>query len=271
MTSATFLHALRRLFAVIFSLFMLAPLVVIMILSFTGEGYTRFPPRAFGIRWYETAYNTPAFIDAFKFSLVLSLLVAAISGLLGIVSALILGRTAFRGRDLIVNVIMMPLALPHIVLAIALLQLFSFFAVRTSPYGLLAGQILITLPYVVRLVLTSLGSLNRQFELASQSLGASWWYTLTRVTLPLIAPGVMGGLLFAFLLSFDEVTIAIFMSQPGATTLPTEIFNYASQGDDPVVTAVSGFLIVFAALFVALIERVFGVLRLIVNEEPRAR
>jgi putative spermidine/putrescine transport system permease protein len=226
----------------------------------------QFPPKSFGLRWYYEAIENDAFMAGFAFSLQTASLVALISGVLGLLAALVLTRSAFRGRDAIVSLIMSPLALPHIVLAIALLQLCGTIGIASSPYGLVAGHVLVTMPYVVRLTMTSLVGLDRQIERASYSLGASPWQTLRLVILPMIAPGIGAGVMFAFLLSFDEVTISLFTSLPDRTTLPAEIFNFASQGSDPVITAVSGLMIIVASVLVLLVEKLFGALRLIANE-----
>jgi putative spermidine/putrescine transport system permease protein len=259
--------AARRIFAVVFSVFMLLPLTIILVASFTNEGYVQFPPDSFGIRWYVAAINNRAFMDGLLFSLQTAIGVAAIAGVLGIAGALVLARARFPGRDTILSLLLMPLALPHIVLAIALLQIFGSLRIATSPWGLMAGHVLITLPYVLRLTMTSLLGFDRQIERASASLGATAWQTFRYVTLPIIAPGVVAGLVFAFLLSFDEVTISLFTSLPGRSTLPAEIFNFATQGSDPVVTAVSGLMIIIASGVLLIVERFFGVLRLIANEQ----
>jgi putative spermidine/putrescine transport system permease protein len=264
---AAALTTARRVFAVVFSIFMLLPLTIILVASFTNEGYVQFPPESFGIRWYVAAIENRAFMDGLIFSLETAIGVAVVAGLLGIAGALVLARTRFPGRDAILSLLLMPLALPHIVLAIALLQIFGSFRIATSPWGLMAGHVLITLPYVLRLTMTSLLGFDRQIERASASLGASSWQTFRYVTLPMIAPGVVAGLVFAFLLSFDEVTISLFTSLPGRTTLPAEIFNFATQGSDPVVTAVSGLMIIIASGVLLIVERFFGVLRLIANEQ----
>jgi putative spermidine/putrescine transport system permease protein len=266
MIPSSALHALRRLFAVLFAAFMLLPLAVVLVASFTNESFVRFPPQSFGLRWYWEALSNKAFVDGFLFSIQVAAAVAIVSGVLGVTAALVVARTTFAGRDAIVNLLMMPLALPHIVLALALIQFFGTLALATSPYALVVGHVLITSPYVMRLTMTSLFGLDRQFERASASLGASDWTTFRLVTLPLIAPGVVAGVMFAFLLSFDEVTISLFTAMPGRTTLPAEVFNFASQGSDPVITAVSGLMIIVAGLFVVLVEASFGALRLIANE-----
>ncbi len=258
----------RRAFAVMFAIFMLSPLVVILIASFTGENFVRFPPQSYGINWYIEAINNDDFMSGFVFSLQTASIVAVISGMLGVLSAVVLARTKFRGREAILSLLLMPIALPHIVLAIALLQLFGTLGIASSPYGLVAGHVLLTLPYVLRLTMTSLIGLDRNIENASYSLGASPWQTWRRVMLPMIAPGVAAGIMFAFLLSFDEVTVSLFTSVPGATTLPAQIFNFAAEGSDPIVTSVSGLMIIVASVLLVLVERIFGVLRLVANEQP---
>lgn len=265
--SSGFWHFMRRLFALLFAAFMLSPILVILIASFTGEGYVRFPPREYGIRWYLEAIHNDDFMSGLVFSLEIACAVALISGVLGVLGALVLARKQFVGRDSIVILLLTPIALPHIVLAIALLQMFGTIGIASSPWGLAAGHILLTLPYVLRLTMTSLYGLNQQIEQASYSLGASPAQTLRLVIIPMIAPGVMAGVLFAFLLSFDEVTVSLFTSVPGHTTLPAAIFAFAAEGSDPIITSVSGLMIIIVSLLLFVIERYFGVLRLIAHDQ----
>jgi putative spermidine/putrescine transport system permease protein len=261
------LHLARRLFAVVFCGLMLLPLMIVLVASFTSEGYVKFPPSSFGLRWYKEVLANADFTGGLIFSLEIATIVALLSGTLGVLAAIALSRRKFPGRSSVTGLLTMPLTLPHIVLAIALLQFFSTLAIPSSPYGLLAGHLLITIPYVLRLAMTSLRDLDPQIERASYSLGASTWQTLRLVILPMIAPAVLAGVVFAFLLSFDEVTISLFTALPGHTTLPAQIFEFASQGSDPVITAVSGLMILLASALVLVVEHFFGVLRLIANEQ----
>lgn len=261
------LHFARRAFAVAFSAFMLAPLVVIMVVSFTAEDYVRFPPREFGARWYVAAFHNHYFREGLLFSLQVATLVAALAAVLGVLSALILVRYDFPGRATILSVLLMPVAIPHIVIAIALLQFLAVLGLPSAPTGIVAGHLLISLPFVLRMTMTSVVALDPSIERASQSLGASAFQTLRFVTLPMIAPGAVAGTLFAFLISFDEVTISLFLALPGHTSLPAEIFNFASQGSDPVITAVSGAMILFTLVLMLLIERFYGVLRLMADRK----
>jgi putative spermidine/putrescine transport system permease protein len=260
-------HFARRAYAVAFSVFMLMPLFIVLFVSFTDDGYVKFPPSSFGLRWYVAALNNSDFRSGLVFSLEIAIFVAAVAAVLGVSAALVLSRFRTLTSDAVTAVLTMPLAVPHIVIAIALLQFFGLLAIPSSPYGLVCGHLLITMPYVLRLTLTSIKSADRQLDRASASLGASTWYTIRRVTLPMILPGVLAGVIFAFLISFDEVTISLFTALPSRTTLPAQIFAFASQGSDPVVTAVSGLMIFLSSGIVILTERFFGVLRLIANEQ----
>ena len=257
---------MRRLYGLAFCVYMLLPLVIVLIVSFSADSFVQFPPESYGMRWYLSAMRNANFVGSFLFSFKIACAIAVVAGVLGLLSALALTRYAFRGRDAVIGLLTVPLALPHIVLAIALLQLFTIFAVPTSPYALFIGHLLITVPYVLRLTLTSLRGMDPQLERASQSLGATSWQTTRYVVLPNIAPGLLAGVVFSFLISFDEVTISLFTGLPGNTTLPTEIFHIASQGSDPIVTAVSGIMILLSAALVLLAEKTVGVLKMIANE-----
>jgi putative spermidine/putrescine transport system permease protein len=260
-------HHARRTFAVLFCIFMLAPLAVILVVSFTNENFVQFPPREFGIRWYVEALQNSYFQSGLLFSLQVAGLVAVLSGALGILSALILVRYRFPGRGTILAVLLMPVAIPHIVLAIALLQFMALLAVPSAPIGIIGGHLLISLPFVLRLTMASVVALDPMIERASYSLGASNLQTLRYVILPMIAPGAVAGTIFAFLISFDEVTIALFLALPGQTSLPAQIFNFASQGSDPVITAASGGMIIFTLCLMLLIERYYGVLQLMADRK----
>jgi len=257
--------ALMRIAAFLFMVFMLAPLIVIVIASFTDDGYVQFPPSTYGIRWYRQVFQSANIMGGVLFSFEIALAAALLSGLLGVASALALSRANFRGRDAIVYFLTMPLSVPHVVLALAFLQVLSMVQIATSPWGIVASHILITTPYVLRLAQTSLADLDQTIERASYSLGATPAQTFRMIILPMIAPGVIAGVFFAFLLSFDEVTISIFLSTPGKTTLPAQIFAIASTGSDPIVTATSGLLIIVAIIAILFIEKFFGSLRLLIG------
>jgi putative spermidine/putrescine transport system permease protein len=255
----------RGIFAVLFVIFMLTPMVVIIIASLTNDGYVQFPPSTYGFRWYFEIFRNQTLINGLFFSLEVGVAVAIAAGLFGVAAAVAITRSNFVGKNAIVGFLTMPLAIPHVVLALALLQALAVVRIATAPWGLIAGHVLITTPYVLRLTLTSLHDLDHLVERASYSLGASPMQTFRLVTLPMIAPGVVAGVFFAFLLSFDEVTMSIFFAVPGKTTLPAQIFAIAATGSDPIITAASGLLIVVSMGIVLFTEKYFGALRLIVG------
>jgi putative spermidine/putrescine transport system permease protein len=155
-----------------------------------------------------------------------------------------------------------PLMLPTVIFGIALLQFYTRIGITRTPLSLVFGHLVITVPYVVRLVSASLAGLDPSLDRAAMNLGATPWQTFRRVTLPLIRPGIIAGATFAGIMSFDDVSVALFLASPRSVTLPVRIFTYIEQTFDPLVTAVCSVLIVFAALGVVLIERSIGLGRL---------
>lgn len=255
--------ALLRTYAVIGVIVVLAPLIVVILASFTADKFVTFPPEHWGTLWYSMAVHDPELISAFKLSIIVAIIVAAASSALGTLAAVGVHRSSFRGRGLITTALLTPIALPHIVIAIGLLELLSFLRVSTAPLGLILGDVAITLPFTLRLALTGLAGVDPLLEKASANLGASWWYTLRRVTVPLIAPAALAGAAFAFLISWDETTIAIFMSTPSSITLPVQIFDDIQETSDPAVIAASALMIAISIVLLLAVDKAFGFLRLL--------
>jgi putative spermidine/putrescine transport system permease protein len=247
--------------------FVLAPIVVILLASLTAAEYTSFPPHGLSLRWYLEIPRHPEFLE----SLWISLIVAALSGIaataLGTPAALALVRYRFPGRDALNGFFLSPLMLPAVILGVALLQFYTRVGITRTPAALVCGHLVITVPYVVRLVSASLAGLDPSLERAALILGATPWKAFTRVTLPLIAPGVIAGGAFATIVSFDDVSIALFLASPKTTTLPVRIFTYIEQTFDPLVTAVCSLLVLLTAAVVVVIERSVGLGRLFGTED----
>lgn len=252
-----------RVYAILAAAVMAAPLLAVIVASLTADAVIAVPPKNWGLRWYAEVLREPSFLAAFVFSLQTAAGVAVISGILGVGSAVAIHVYHFPGRRIVESLVMAPLLLPHVVIAILLLLLFSRLGITTSPYGLVAGHVLITTPFVVRLVLAGLAGIDPALENVARSLGASQVTVLRRIIIPLVMPSVLSGVLFAFLLSFDETVVAIFTSVPGRTTLPVLIFNYAEHRTDPLVPAISALVVIFGAVSILVIDRLFGVLRVL--------
>lgn len=252
---------LWRLLIVLLYAFLLGPLLVILIASFNAEAYLSFPPEEWSLHWYADLLNNAAFVEGFRVSLVLATATTIVATLIGVPAAIAVSRYQFPGRDLMMSFFTLPLMVPGVVLGLGLLLVFSRLRLTATYPGLLAAHLIITIPFVIRTVATSLSTLSRDYEEAAQSLGATPWRTFWRITLPLIMPGIIAGAAIAFLVSFDEVVLTLFLIGPRLTTLPVEVFNYVQTRTDPLVAALSVVLVAISVAGVALIERGLGLRR----------
>ncbi|MBV8166420.1 MAG: ABC transporter permease [Alphaproteobacteria bacterium] len=242
-------------------LFLLAPLIPIVVVSFSNDAVLAFPPQSFGVRWYAALLGNTKFMAGFRVSATVAAIVVAISLAVGVPAAFALARLRFVGREALYAVFTAPLLLPSIVLGLALLLVLVRLGLTGSYPGLVAAHLVVALPYVIRIVATALGTLPPDVEDAAASLGASPARVFGRVTLPLLLPAVLGAAALAFLVSFDEVVISLFVVGARLTTLPVEIYNYVEYRTDPQIAALSVVLIAITVAGVLLLERTVGFLR----------
>jgi len=240
----------------------ISPLIVIIPTSLTSANFLAFPPEGISLRWYEKILDRPEFIDAFYYSLRLALLTAVAATVAGTIAALAIHKFRFPGRQLINALLLSPLTVPAIIIGIAALVFFTRIGIAGTFRGLLLAHILISIPYVVRLVLTGLSSYDYTLERAAYMLGASSWQVFRDITLPLLRPAVISGFIFSFLTSFDNVTVSLFLVTPTSTTLPLAIFNYMQEILDPLVASISSVVILLSVVFIFLLEKVYGLDRL---------
>ncbi|MBO1114517.1 ABC transporter permease [Bordetella petrii] len=257
---------LALLFHVLFIGFILSPIVMVCAVAFTSEGFISLPANGLSLRWFKAILDNPRFIDAFWFSLGLGALSATIAVSLAVPGALALARSRFRGREALLAFFMSPLMIPHVVLGLAFLKFFTSVGLVGTYFGLVMAHIIIVMPYALRLVLASATGLDPALERAAQSLGATGWTTFRRVVLPLILPGVISGWVIAFITSFDELTMSIFIASPSTTTLPVRIFLQIEDTIDPLVTAVSAALIYATVLVIFVLDRAVGLEKLFVGK-----
>jgi putative spermidine/putrescine transport system permease protein len=249
--------------------FLLAPILVVIVVSFGDAAYLQFPPRRLSLRWYTDLGEYPDFVRSFWLSLGLALATTAASGALGILGAFALVRHRFPGRDLLGALVMAPAALPGLVTGIALLQFFSLFRTEPSFWRLLLGHVVVTLPYTVRSVAAVLAGLDRSLEDAARGLGAGPWAATRLVTLPLIKPGVIAGAVFTFVLSFDNVVVSIFLTTPRLVPLPIQIYNYVESSARPIIASISTLQIAVIVAMLLLAERLVGFSRHYVGKVDR--
>ena len=240
-------------------IFCLLPVFAIVGESFTTTNFIVFPPQGFSLKWYSAILDRPEFISSAWVSLAVACVASLVATALGTLCAIALVRYDFFGRGLLQTLFMAPLSLPGLIFGLALLQFFTAHNLPRDLTTLMIGHVIITMPFAIRFVTVSLTAMNGSVELAANSLGANWFATFRLVTFPLIKAGIAASLVFTFILSFDDVSVSLFLSSASSTTLPVRIYSYIDQNYDPLVTAVSA-LIVFAAFAaLALVERVMGV------------
>ncbi|OZI68432.1 ABC transporter permease [Bordetella genomosp. 1] len=254
------------IFHTLFIAFILAPIVMVCAVAFTGEGFISLPTNGLSLRWFRAILDNPRFMEAFWFSLGLGALSATVAVVLAVPGALAIARNRFRGREALLAFFMSPLMIPHVVLGLAFLKFFTSIGLVGTYFGLVMAHIIIIMPYALRLVLASATGIDPSLERAALSLGASSATAFRRVVLPLILPGVVSGWVIAFITSFDELTMSIFIASPSTTTLPVRIFLHIEDTIDPLVTAVSAVLIYVTLIAIFVLDRWIGLEKLFVGK-----
>jgi ABC-type spermidine/putrescine transport system, permease component II len=249
----------------LFVTFMLAPILVVCFVAFTPEGYLSFPTDRWSLRWFYAIARYPEFISAFWRSLWLGAISSAIAVAISVPAALAIARYRFPGREGLTALFMSPLMIPHLVLGIAFLRFFTQIGLGGTFTGLVLSHIVVVLPFALRLTLASAVGLDRSIEHAAVSLGATESVVLRRITLPLVLPGLVSGWALAFINSFDEVTMTVFVAAPGTETLPVRMFLYIQDNIDPLVTSVSACVIAVTVVALLVLDRAFGLKRLLVG------
>lgn len=245
--------------------FILAPILIVCAVAFTSRGYLSLPTDGLSLRWFRALADNRDFVDAFWASLWLGTLSATLAVAITVPAALAIARHRFPGREVIATLVQTPLMIPPAVLGIAFLRFFTISRISGTFIGLAMSHVVIIMPYALRLALSASTSLDRQAEHAAASLGASGWATFRRVTLPMILPGIVSGWVLAFITSFDEVTMTVFIASPRTTTLPVRLFMYIQDNIDPLVAAVSAGLIGLTAVAMVVLDRIYGLDRLLIG------
>jgi len=235
------------------------PLIVIIAVSFTTTEFLRFPPSGFTLKWYSRFLSDPSYLESIWISARLAVAATGIALGLGVPAALVLARTNFAGQRLLANLFLSPLILPGIIIGVAILQYASMLGFARSFAALLAGHVVIVIPYIMRTTLASLSGFNRSLEEAALDLGANNAQAFFLVTLPVIKPGVIAGALFALIISWINVEVSIFNSTSEMLPIPVKLFNYIQYSVDPMIAAVSAATIYFAIAAVVVLDLTVGI------------
>lgn len=243
---------------------LLAPLVVVVAISFGPSATFAFPPTGLTLHWFAAFFASTAFVSSFfQVSLVVGLLAAAIAMVLGTAAAVGIVRFRFFGREAVETFFLAPLFVPQILLGAALYLFYARLSVQASIWTLLAGHLVICTPYVIRSVTAGLVGMDPRLEEAAMSLGATRLQAFFKVTLPLMRSSLLSGAIFAFIISFSDINLALFLSGPHSTSLPVQIFSQIQWQGDPTIAAASTLQIVIIGLLILIVQRIFR-LRLMV-------
>jgi len=249
-----FAYLIFAIFCGLVFLFLIGPILVIIPLSFSSEPWFTYPLPGLSLRWYEDFF----FNDRWRIALQNSVFVAVFSTMvattLGTLAALGLSRGNVPFAGLIMSILISPMIVPVVIVAVAMFFGFAAIGLNNTYTGLIMAHSILATPFVVITVTATLTGFDRSLMRAAASLGASPWTTFRTVTLPLIAPGVTSGALFAFVTSWDEVVVALFLSSPEQRTLPRQMFSGIREQISPTITAAATFLVVFAALLMMTLE-----------------
>jgi putative spermidine/putrescine transport system permease protein len=239
-------------------LFLALPVLIVIPLAFSTDASLIFPPRGFSLKWFANILERPEFASAFRVSATVAVVATSISLVVGTLAALAFVRYRFPGRDTLLLVFMTPLIFPAIVLAAALALVLSPLGLLRSIAGLVCAHVVLTLPYMLRTAIATLSEIDRSLEEAAQTLGANRWRTFRHVTLPLLRPGLLAGITFSLIISFDEFTVSMFLVGPGLMTLPLEMYNYSEFTLDPTLAAISTILLGLTTIAIVVIEKLVG-------------
>lgn len=258
----------RALIACIY-IFLLAPILIVLVASVSTTNYLTFPPQGFTLRWFLELETLDNFISAFQYSAMVAVCSTALSIVVGTWIALAITRLEFPGKQALTTFFLAPLILPELAFAIGILQYFNAIGGLQGLSGLMLAHSVICVPYIIRTVLAAATSLNASLEESAQTLGAPPWLVLRDVTLPLLRPGLVAGAVMAFIISFDNVVISVFLSAPGQITLPALLFNQASEtGLNSTIAAVCALLILSMMIVMVLLERFMGLEALLRTTVP---
>jgi putative spermidine/putrescine transport system permease protein len=239
-------------------LFLLLPILVIIPLSFSDSSFLVYPIPAWSLKWYRNLFESAEWGRAAKNSFIVAPGATLIATALGTMAAVGLARADFAGKGLLMSLLIAPMVVPIVVVGVSTYLFFARLGLADSYLGLIVVHAALGAPFVLTTVLATLQGFNQNLVRASLSLGAGPLQTFFRVTLPVIAPGVISGALFAFATSFDEVVVTLFLAGPEQVTLPRQMFTGIRENITPTIAAVATLLIVFTTTLLGVLEWLRG-------------
>lgn len=232
--------------------FLILPNFIVVPISFSPTFTLKFPPPGFSLQWFEAYFTSPRWMNATWNSFQVAIFTTLVSVTLGSLAAFGLVRGSFPGKRILNSFFLVPIIIPHLVIAVAMYRLFSNLGLTGSILGFVVGHTMITIPFVITIMSAALRGIDVDLENAARVLGASRLRSLWYVTFPLALPGMISSALFAFLVSFDELMISLFLSSPTMTTLPKRLWDGIRMEMEPTLGAVATFLVVVSMVVLGL-------------------
>ena len=246
------------LITILVYIFLIGPLLVIMASSFSDTTYLKFPGEGFTLRWYEQILKVKSFGNAAKYSIIIAFAATGIALLLGLPAAYALNRYRFKGKETIKGLFLSPVLIPVIVLGFVMLRyVVNRFHLPALP-SLLIGHTILSIPYVMRVVTSSLANFDFSMEEAARILGAGQLYTFFHILLPNIKSGIVSACIMAIINSFNNVSLSAFLTSAGVTVLTIEMMSYVEYHFDPTIAALATLLMVITLGVMLVIEKTLG-------------
>ena len=239
---------LRAAICLLVGAYLVAPLVVVVVISFSAGSFLQFPPPGLSLRWYDALFGNSAWTRSILVSVEVMVPSAALATLLGTAASYALVRGRIPGAAVLGAALMLPIVVPSMITAAALFGVYRGLGLNGTLVGLIIGHTVLTLPYVVATVSAALRTLDPRLEAAASTLGAPPWRAFRSITLPLLAPAVLSGLLFAMVLSFDELIVSLFVSTARLRPVAVQMWSNVRGDFDPTVAAIASLCFVFALL-----------------------
>lgn len=256
------------LVAVLVLIFLPAPLFFVVWVSFSGDNYLIVPPSEYSLRWYVEFIGSAKWIGALGISSAIAVIVAIATTVISLFAALAVEKSKPANRAMFEILVLLPLIFPHAAMAIALRAANSDLQINATFIGVMMAHIILCGPFSYRPIAVNLRKLDPALREAAMSLGAGPVYTLRRVVLPHLRPGIVTSLWFSFIISFDEVNVTLFLVGTQFSTLPVQIYSHLADSADPIVASISTFLIFVTIALVVILQRTVG-LQIFVDMEGR--
>ncbi len=258
---------LASVLAAVVLLLVALPIIVLIIMSFSASDTLAFPPPSYGLQWYRAAWHTFVVPDAsdvlsmgqaLSNSLIVAVTTMLIAAGVSIPAAYALNRYDFPGKTSIEQLIALPLVYPMVMLGISLLMVFSYLPLNLGLFRLVIAHVILSLPFVVKNCSASIAGIGVEFEEAAMSMGASPLRAMFNVVLPLMRPGILAGMLFAFIISFNEFTVTFFLYDINSMTLPIWLYSRTVSSLDPTVFSLAVFIVLIDFVLIWLLEKMVG-------------